>query len=159
MTQLTRLAAIDLPQGKKSIEQLENWLVEMIIEGEVDPLETDIKLAAAAKVIDGVRKNLHVKHAVMQAAHNYPEKTIDIYGAQVTKKHAPARYDYGACNDPVWDALEASLNRVTESKKAREKMLQTLTVPITIIDEETGDVVTVQPPAKEQGETIAIKFV
>ncbi len=159
MTQLTKLAVVELPEGKQAVERLERHIVDMIIDGEVDPLEADIKLAGMQKAIDAVRKNLHVKHAVMEIASRYPEKTFEIYGAQITKKLTPARYDYSASDDPVWKSLNDQVAELTERRKQREKMLQTLTSPLTIADDDTGDMTTVHPPAKEQGETLSIRFV
>ena len=151
----TQLTTIELPQGKAAVQKLERKLVDLILNGEVDPLQVEVGLKGIEEAIKAVRTDASVRHLIMQEAGKYPEKTFEVYGCQITKKLTPARYDYENTGDPVWNGLNEKITDLTKLLKAREKMLASLTGPIA--DPEEG--VVIHPPAKTQGETLAIKFV
>jgi hypothetical protein len=155
----TALQIIEMPRGKDAIERLERTYVDLILSGDVDPLEVEVSLKGIEEAIKAIRNNAAVRHAVLAEAGMFPEKTFEKYGAQITKKLTPARYDYESCEDPTWNELNKKVATLTDQRKQREKLLQTLTSPMSINDQDTGEVVMIYPPQKEQGETIAIKFV
>jgi len=153
------LTTITIPEGKTAIQRFTQSTIGLILSGDVDPLEAEVKLKAVAEAIDAIRKHGEVRHVVMMEAAKYIDKTFDVYGAQVTRKLTPARYDYEACGDPVWASLNNQINALYDERKQREKLLQALTAPQSFLDDQTGEVTLVRPPVKEQGETLAIKFV
>ena len=156
---VTKEVAITLPEGKVAVESLTQRLIDAFVDGTEDPIRLDVQLKALEEVVKAVRGNLTVKHTVMQALSLYPEKTVELYGAQITKKLSPARYDYSVCGDPTYTGLTVQMDDIKAEMKAREAFLKSLKAPITLVDDTTGEVHTVSPPAVEQGETIAVKFV
>jgi len=153
------LTTITIPEGRLAIQQFQQKFKDLIMSGDVDPLEVDIKLKAVSDAIEAIRKDQEVRYAVMSEASKYIDKTFEMHGAQITRKLTPARYDYEACGDPAWTSLNNQINELYELRKQREKLLQALTAPQSFLDDQTGEVTLVRPPVKEQGETLSVKFI
>ena len=150
--------AIYMPTGKVAKQQLESQLRAMYLSGDFDPLDIEIKVKGVSDAIEAVRKDPEVRDAVMDALSMYNEKTIELNGAQVQKKNTAAKYDFLACQDPVWESLNAQLDTLKQQIKDREGFLKSLKKMEVIVDQDTGEAVEVQPPIKTQGETLAITF-
>ncbi len=151
--------AIFMPTGKVAKQQLEGRLRDMYLSGDHDPLDIEVKMKGVSDAIEAVRKDADVREAVMDCLSAYNEKTINLDGAQVTKRMMPARYAFSQCGDPVYDKLQAQLDELKLEVKAREAFLKALPGKTTIVDDDSGEVYEVIPPPKSQGETLAIKFV
>ena len=81
-----------------------------------------------------------------------------INGAEVIKKETGTKYDYEACGDAKWSNYAHIISSATESRKEREAFLKALKTPLTVADEETGEIVTLNPPIKSSTTNIAITF-
>ena len=149
---------IYMPQGKVAKQELEQKLRNMYLDGDIDPLQVEIGVKGIEDAIKYVRKEPLVRNTVLEAVSMYNEKTFEINGAQIQKKNMPARYDFTVCQDPVWVSLNAQMESLKDRIKERETFLKALPGKTTIVNDDTGEVTEIYPPAKSQGETIAIKF-
>lgn len=150
--------AIYMPTGKVAKQQLEQQIKTMYLSGDFDPLQVEIGIKGIEEAVKTIRKDPEVRDAVMDALSMYNEKTIELNGAEVQKKNTAAKYDFLRCQDPVWESLNAQLNTLKDQIKARENFLKGLTQKEVIVDQQTGEAMEIYPPAKSQGETLAIKF-
>jgi len=148
-----------MPQGKAAKQELEQKIKNMYLSGDVDPLQVEIGVKGVEEAVKAIRKDYEVRDAVMSALSMYNEKTVELIGAQVTKKNMPARYDFSGCGDPQYDRLNEQMQRLKEQLKDRENFLKTIKGTEVITDKETGETVEVREPVKTQGETYAIKFI
>jgi hypothetical protein len=56
------------------------------------------------------------------------------------------------------DALQEKLDEAKKLVAARQKFLQTLKKPTTIVDDATGEIITINPPVKTWNEGLKISF-
>ena len=142
-----------IPNNKRDANRIGAMIIGSILDGDVNPLETEIKLRYIESIIEQVRKNANVKDAVLTEAEKYPEKTFSEYGADITKTRS-SRYDYSGCGDSVRDGLANDITALNEKKKEREKMLQGLAESMVI--EETGEII--YPPVKSSSDVLRVKL-
>jgi|TARA_R100001530_G_scaffold135631_1_gene113332 hypothetical protein len=127
-----------LPQKNTEVNQFVNDVIGEILEGNVNPLEMEIRLRIIEKAVTAIRKDIRVKNVVMEEADKYHNQ--DFKGALIkvgTRKTA----DYSA--DSQWCMLRAQL-------KARETLLKECNGS----DPDTGEVVV----QYKESETLTIKL-
>ena len=127
-----------LPQKNTEVNQFVNDVIGEILEGNVNPLEMEIRLRIIEKAVTAIRKDIRVKNVVMEEAERYHNQ--DFKGALIkvgTRKTA----DYSA--DSQWCMLRAQL-------KARETLLKECNGS----DPDTGEVVV----QYKESETLNIKL-
>lgn len=129
------------------IDVFSDQLISSVKQGEVNPLEVLIQLRAFEKVTKRVLEE--IKDELLTASAKYPETRIELYGSVIEKAELGTKYDYSVCNDPIFEKLEAGLTAANEMLKARQEFLKALKEPITIVDEESGEVVRILPPSKK----------
>ena len=122
-------------------------LVAEVLDGNTAALEMHVKLTAMEKAIKDVKERIAA--AVLDEATKHGDKTFDAYTAEITISDSlGAKYDYSACNDSTWRDLKANEERVSNERKAREVFLKSLKKPLTIANDETGEIETINPPVK-----------
>ena len=117
----------ELINSKQDLDQFVNDAIGLVLSGDVDPLDVELKLRIMEKAITTIRKDVRVHNYVMAEAEKYngqsyrgcPVKIID-------RKTA----DYSG--DVHWTTLKASL-------KARETLLKECGG----VDPETGEEVVI----------------
>jgi len=88
----------------------------------------------------------------MAEAEKWKGQTLN--GFKVDIREAGTRYDFSNCNDPEYDTHKLTEEEFKALRSGREKFLKSLTAPIQLIDNETGDVIQVNPPIKTSSTTI-----
>lgn len=71
------------------------------------------------------------------------------FNTEVTQKETGVSFDLSICNDPVFKKLSDELTDVTLRYKERETFLKSISKPMTIVDEETGDIIEIKPPIRK----------
>ena len=141
-----------IPATKEELKVLATDIVTSVLDGEKNPLETDIKLRYLAELVEMVRKHSLMKKAVIDEAEKYPEKTFDAYGAVITKTFS-SKYSYEACNDAQWNDLVKEIQILTDQRKGRETFLKGLDGSETA-DPETGEIIS--PPLRESSDQLRV---
>lgn len=97
-----------------------------------------------------------LKKQVLEEALSHGDKGFKAHGASFSIRENGARWNYSNCQDPLYNQLVEQEREIAEKRKEREKFLQAIKGHITVVDEESGDVVTVHAPVKtsETGVTI-----
>lgn len=134
---------------KNGIDEIVRAIVNEVAQGNVDAMDNFIyfkKLEYLAKV--GVENSKSHAYGKTYATKGNPYLR---FGAKV-EAAATTSYDYSSCNDPELEVLEINAKVATESLKARQKFLQGITKPFTELNEETGEVNTINPAVKLQSE-------
>lgn len=135
-----------LPTTKLEIARFAKGVVQSVLDGTANPLEIHVMLKAFDKaselIVDEIRSN------VMAELDKYSEKSIHLFGVQIDKTEVATKYNYSTSKDPEWERLDVEVNTATERRKAREAFLRTLREPMTLVNEETGEVYKISPPLK-----------
>lgn len=144
---------------KTNLDRATRRFVQLIEDGDVNPLDTIVKMHAVGKLVEGVTKNIMVKDAVKAELEKYGTKTVKYNGVTFQMKEVGVKYDYSTCNDPVWIRLKVCFDIAAAALKEREDMLKMMPVEgMTVVDELTGEVFQAVRPTKsgESGYSITI---
>jgi hypothetical protein len=150
------LADID---NKTNLERLTRRMVQLIEDGEVNPLDAIVKMHAMGKLVEGVTKNIMVKDVVRAELERYGTKTVKYEGVTFQLKAVSTKYDYSVCNDPIWQRLKNNADIANAALKEREEFLKAIPLEgFTQVDQLTGEVCTTVRPEKrsEEGYSITI---
>lgn len=135
-----------LPDSKEQIKTFSQQLIKAVHEGEVNALQLKAMFKILEKVIEKVDEG--TKENQLRAAGLYSEKQFSAYGCDIEKVEVAVKYDYSVCGDKAWEMFSVAEKTAADSRKQREVFLKSMKDPISILDEETGEVITVRPPVK-----------
>lgn len=135
-----------LPETKQEISNFSNQLIKAVKNGEINPLH----LKAMLKSIEIMAKNVTeaIDENVLREADKYGEKTFNAYGFEIQKSENGIKYDYLSCGDPEYNELYSIVEEGKKKIEQRALFLKSLKKPEHIIQEDTGEVVTIKPPIR-----------
>ena len=145
--------------NKTNLDHATRRFVQLIEDGDVNPLDTIVKMHAVGKLVEGVTKNIMVKDAVKAELERYGTKTVKYEGVTFQLKAVSTKYDYSVCNDPIWQRLKNNADIANAALKEREEFLKMIPLEgFTQVDPLTGEVVETSRPEKrsEEGYSITI---
>ena len=142
---------------RQSIGETVAVILKAVDEGAVNALEARIRLKAIEEVVSTASSS--IAKYVRDEAEKHGAKSFDYMGAKVELAETGVNYNYDVCGDQEWEELQASLKQLKADIKAREEFLKSLKKPITVANEETGEIITINPPVKTStsGVKISIK--
>lgn len=135
-----------LSEFTKSIEK-------EIEEGNYDPIQLSATLDFIGKACEESKKA--IKEKTINELEKYPERR-EYYGYEIQVTEAGISYDYSKCGDSEILSLYKELELLQAKIKEREQFLKGIKERFTIVDESTGEVLTLRPPAKKS--TTTTKF-
>lgn len=147
---------------KADRQHMVDRIIEEITDGNLDPLEIALQVKIMSDVLERFSdpkksdKAEPFKKAVLEAA--------SLYGTKFQYKNAECRigeagtvYDFTNCGDPDWDEANFRFLEAKADMKKREEFLKNIPPEgIAIINQQTGEVVTVYPPSKRSTTTLFI---
>lgn len=129
------------------IDVFSDGVIESVQRGEINPLTVLVQLRAMKQASERILKEIAPN--ILTEADKYPEKEFEYAGNKLTKSEHGTAYDYSQCGDPIYQKLFESAFEANGKLKERENFLKALKQPITIVDEESGEVKTIAPPTKK----------
>jgi len=139
------------------VDVFSDGVIQSVQAGEINALSVLIQLRAmeraSARILKEIAPNL------LNEADKYPEKEFEYQGNKITKAEHGVKYDFSSCGDVDWELHDQAVLSATKGRKDREEFLKSLKGPITLLDERTGEVVTITPPTKKSisGLNVTIK--
>lgn len=139
------------------VDTFSDQVIESVKAGEVNPLEILVQLKAFEKASERIIKE--IKDNLLTEAEKHPEEKFSFAGADITKADVYTKYDYSVCKDPAYDHLVKIQAQTNEQIKERETFLKGLKTPLTTVDEGSGELITLSPPAikRTPGLKVSIK--
>ena len=135
-----------LANTQTEIDVFSDSVIRSVKEGEVSAIKVLIQLKAMEKATGRILNE--IKENYLTEAEKHPESRFEYMGNQIEKAELGTKYNYDHCGDPVYRFHLQQVESATISLKNREAFLKALKEPITIVDEMTGEVVTIVPPLK-----------
>jgi len=130
---------------KSLIAQKATRTVDNILE-RGNPITTAITIKAVEEFIEAIKKDKRfIDYVREELAKNGGKDSVE--GIALENVEAGTKYDYS--NDPVWVDLD-------KKKRDRETFLKTIKDPLSIVNEETGEVYSITPPVKTSSSTYKI---
>lgn len=143
-----------MPENKAQINSFIHAAKNEILSGEYNPIKVEVQLKIMEELISGLRKDPQVREQLLIELDKYKEKTISIYGTEITKS-SRSTLDFSSCNDSELHDLQIKADEINAKVKARQKMLENV-VPMSVVNPETGEYL--NPPSKKTTEVITIKI-
>lgn len=143
-----------LPSNKAGVESFSRQLITSVENGEVNPLE----LKALCKFMEAVFEKVdkETKENQLREAGKYSDKKFNAYGFEIAKEDVGVKYDYASCGDPIYKQRLEILEEAKKQLDERIAFLKTIKEPITLVDDESGEVATIHAPIKRGTE--GLKF-
>jgi hypothetical protein len=142
------------PSTQTQIDVFSDNIIESVKNGEASPLETLVLLKALEKASERIMKE--IRENVITAAEKYPERTFEFAGASLEKGEVGVKYDYSVCGDPVYEQRQSIMDAAKTLLDERTAFLRALKQPITIVDEGSGEVITIRPPEKKSTTSVKV---
>ena len=117
-----------LPASKKDLKAFATKIINSVLEGDVNPLELDVRLKYIEELIKTIRKDKAVKELTFEEAQKYG-KTFDFANCEI---RLSSRTTLNFKEDSEVLRLETEL-------KARKELIKSVKDGIAIIDEDTGE--------------------
>jgi hypothetical protein len=136
-----------MPSKAKEVAQFSKQIIESVKQGDANPLEVLVMLRSLEAVSELVREE--IGDEILTAAEKNSEKKFEAFGAFIEKTELGTKYDYGTSKDTVYERLQADANTAKSRLDERTAFLRGLKSEMTIVDELTGEVVTLRPPQKK----------
>jgi len=133
-------------------------IVGKLENGEADPLKIHLQVKAMEDLIKQLQDNTVYKRFLLDEAAKYG-KSFEYINAKFEVKEMGVKYDYSQCGDPEMTELLRQETEIKEKVKARSEFLKTLpTTGLSIMQEDTGELVIVYPPSKTSTTTLTVKL-
>lgn len=130
--------------------------------GNVNPLLIHCQVKSMQNLIDTfteekVGGDLKKKYSklVLEEAQKY-EKRFEMHNATFEVKEAGTKYDWSKCGDPWLADAMARHEALGAEIKTRQEFLKTISGSLEVVDQETGEAVTLYPPAKTSTTTVSV---
>lgn len=135
------------PSSAQQIEFFASSIINEVKNGNESPLRVLIQLRAMEKaskqILDGIKDEL------ITEGEKYPGKEFEMWGNKIEKTDVKTEYDYSVSGDTIWERLNTDSETAKSKLDDRQKFLRGLKEPMTVVDELTGEVVTIRPPQKK----------
>lgn len=135
-----------MPSKASEVASFVKQVVTSIKEGDANALEVLVMLRAVELAAEEIREE--IEENIVREADKYSEKKFERYGAIIEKSEVATKYSYSTSKDTVYERLQSDFNTAKARLDERTAFLKGLKKPMTIVDELTGEVVTINPPLK-----------
>lgn len=141
---------------KESQTNLAAAIVDRVNDGSITALDAKIYLKSAEAVISQAQDG--IDYHARREAEQFGERSFLNKGVKIELAETGIKYDYKMCGDPVLDAMETELADLKKRITARQKFLQGIAGSMTIVDEKTGEILTLYPPVRSSNDGLKISF-
>ena len=139
---------------KTEISNVAEQIAAGVEAGVEEPLDLIIKIDFLKKALEEAKKK--ILDDCLQELDLHPKEGTKIAGVQIQQVESGVKYDYSNCE--AWKERDQLVKDSTEFKKELESKLKGLKKPESILDEETGEVTRLVPPARTSTTTVKITF-
>lgn len=154
---MNELTVNKIPASKEEQAVLSSAMINSVLDGEIDPIKAVVQAKSLVETLTLSIKDKGVNDLVLREVEKYGKQTSKD-GATIAIKEVGSKWDYSECGDPIYNRLSAKKAEIEEKLKEREALLKATKEPRTEVDEETGEVYTVNPPSKSSTTSYAITF-
>jgi len=134
------------PSTQEQVTRFSDNVIQSVKNGEVSPLETLVLLKALNKASERILEEIRTN--IKTETDKYSEKIFEFAGAQIEKSETGVKYDYSVCGDTIYEKRQSDLDAAKSLVDERTAFLRALRQPMTVVDEMTGEVVTIRPPLR-----------
>lgn len=141
---------------KESIHEMTNNFINPIIDGDIQIEKGILILRAIKKAIEDAEEKIY--NDVVDAIGKYGKDGASINGSKIIIKEVGVKYDFDNCNDAIWNDLNNQIRELMEKRKDREAFLKCIIKQTTLVDDQTGEIYTINPAIKKSTTGFQIQF-
>lgn len=145
-----------LVQSKNDIKKAVDSVILLVQKRRYDPLKALIFATKLKEMGDTLEKG--VRQIATDESKLSKGEIYTLYNVEVSTKKVGVSYDFTVCNYPTWVRLKQESVDAAEALKKCETMLKGIPKKMTIIDEDSGEIVEVFPPNKLESDGLALKI-
>ncbi len=154
---MNELTVNKIPASKEEQAVLSSAMINSVLDGEIEAIKAVIQAKSLLETLTIFLKDKGVNDLVLREVEKYGKQTSKD-GATIAIKEVGSKWNYSECGDPIYNRLSSQKAEIEEKLKERESLLKSTREPRTEVDEETGEVYTVNPPSKSSTTSYAITF-
>lgn len=132
-------------------------IVNGALDGQVSMLKLHKQVKAMEEIVKSILNDDSYREVLLDEAQKHG-KSFEYLGEKWSVKEAGVKYDYSSCNDPYLEELIEDKAKLDAKLSAREEFLRSLTDPMTIVIESTGEIRRVYPPKKTSTTVVTLKM-
>lgn len=140
-------------------------VIERMEEGEVDPLKVHCQIKSMESLLkmftdkkDSPETALRYSDLVLSAAQKHGKK-FGLHNGEFQIKEAGSTFDWTVCNDQYLNDLLLQMEDIKDSVKKRQDFLKTVpTSGFDTLDEKSGELVKLYPPAKSSTTVVSVSI-
>jgi len=137
--------------SKQSINSAALSIADMVNNGDASPIAAIIKLKAFADLYDEVRPMLN--DAII---HEIDNGNNEVHGVTLSTMETGIKYDFSTTKK--WVELNHKKTLIDQELKVLETTIKTLTRPMQILDEETGELIEIKPAKRSSKTSFKINY-
>ena len=154
MTNTTNLNVIDFNNfvvTKQLINNTAEHIANLVADGEISPIDAIVKLKAFSDLYDALRPLITDSIiAEIDKGNNSSN------GVEVSTMETSIKYDYTTTKK--WVELNYQIEKLTQELKVLETTIKTLTRPMQILDESTGELIEIKPAKKSSKTSFKVSY-
>lgn len=151
-TSIVALFQTNKEQRKAFAEQV----IESVVESQVQPLNIHLQIKAMEDIIDQIKSDPKYREALLNEAEKNGKK-FSWQNSKIDIREVGTKYNFDNCNDPIYLEMKSESTAINEKVKSRETFLKTVSPEgMTIVDESTGEAVTIYPPSKTSTTSVVV---
>jgi PHP family Zn ribbon phosphoesterase len=127
-----------------------------MVEGVINPLDLALQIKFIEDVIANFKEKL--REEVILELSKYGKDDCSKFNGKFEVREMGVKYDFHDCNDSIYNDLTQKINELIDQRKEREKFLKSLKNSECIVNQSTGEIVTIFPPKKSSTTSYAIKW-
>jgi len=146
---------IDL--NKQYISETVRMATLSVTEGFFDPIKALVYAKKGQELFTALEKSIRpIAEDKQRLAKG---EVYSIHNTEVAQRESGVKYDFSSCGDVEYEELKARHDELTKELKAREELLKKIVKPTEMVDTNSGETYTVNPPVRsgKLGLTISIK--
>ncbi len=127
-------------------------LLQLIEEGHIDALSVAMQMKYLQDVMELAKEKLR-EYVINELSKYQKGQDITKHGATFQLKEAGVSYDYSGCGHAQYNELKQQIAILNEQCKEIEKFLRTIKDSMTVVDESTGEIITIHAPIRRSTTT------
>lgn len=137
-----------MPSTADEVNRFANRVIQSVKYDGENPLSLLIQIRGMEKAFKIITEK--IQENLLNEAEKYPDKKFEFKGNEIEKAEIGTSYDYTVCGDPDWEMFHIEEKTAADRRKERETFLRALPPgPTTIVDNMTGEIITIRPPSKK----------
>ena len=136
-----------MPSKASEVAQFSAQIIKAVQGGEANPLEVLVMLRSLEAVSEMVREE--IEDNILNEAEKHSEKKFNAFGAIIERADVGVKYNYATSKDTIYERLQVDADTAKRKLDERTAFLRQLKDPMTVVDEMTGEIVTITPPLKK----------